>query len=465
MKTVFVIFGATGDLSRSKLYPALFELFRKGLFDGRVIGCARTPATADEFRQMASAHIARKGEKLDGFLSRFSYAQADFEEKSPFKALKREIGKDADKVICHLAVPEGAFLPIVRGLLRAYPRHVRHAKFRILVEKPFGHDLKSARKLNRSMRHAVGEQNIYRIDHFLAKEVVENLLIVRFANELFRAVWNKRHIECVQVSFSEQHGMGTRGPFYEKTGALKDFVQSHIMQVLGLLAMEQPKCLDDECIKDEKAKVLQGLGPLRAEDVVFGQYRAGRVGAERVPGYRQEEGVARGSKVETFVAMRVFINMPGWEGVPFYIRTGKRMKEKKGHISVIFKKSHHFAFGQAGGMPPQNVLQLEIDPEEMFRLSFNLKTPEKEVSIKPFSMEYCYSCEHVGNRRTPYEKIFEDAMNGAKTRFSRSDEVEHAWRWVESLKKKPKLHFYPAGSDGPAAAEKLLESHGHGWIG
>lgn len=467
MKTVFVIFGGAGDLARRKLYPALFELYRKGLLDGKVIGCARTPYTTEEFRSLAASTMAGKEmhPKMGEFLARLSYVQADFGQKNPLAALKKEIGKEAESIICHLAVPEDGFLPILRGIMKAYPRPYRHSRIRVLVEKPFGHDLKSARRLNRMMHAAFSEQNVYRIDHFLAKEVVENLMVVRFSNELFRAVWNRRHIACVQISFAEQQGMGGRGAFYEKTGALRDFVQSHVMQVLGLLAMRQPRCLDDDCITDEKARVLRSLAPLRCGDMVFGQYRAGHVGGTRVPGYRQEPEVSAQSQVETFAAMRVVVKMPEWEGVPFYIRTGKRMGGKKGLVSVIFSNDRHFSFGRSGGSPPPNVLQLEIDPEEMFRLKFNLKTPEKEVSIKPFSMEYCYSCENFGSRRMPYEKIFEDAMNGVKTRFSRADEVEHAWQWVESLgKSRPRLHFYPAGSDGPAAASRLPERHGHKWI-
>ncbi len=463
MESAFVIFGGTGDLSRRELYPALFNMHRRDKLNARVIACARSDMTHEEFVAKATEflHKWKATPKMATFLEKLEYLKVDPESQESFLALRKKIGSP-EAVVCDLAVPEAAFAKIIRGLEKAFPRQFRMEKLRLLVEKPFGHDLKSARRLNRLMQRVVGEQNIYRIDHFLAKEVVENLLIVRFANELFRAVWNRRHIECVQISFSEQLGMEGRGEFYEKTGALRDFVQSHIMQVLGLLAMEEPDCLEDKVIKDGKAAVLRRLQPLKRSDVVFGQYTSGMMGGKEVPGYTGEPNVSKRSKTETFVAMRAFVNTPRWRGVPFYIRTGKRMGHNSGVISIVFKSSSTCAFGKA--MPESNVLQLVVNPEELFLLRFNLKTPQYRSNIKTFNMEYCYSCEHVNERRTPYEKIYDDSLRGVKTRFSRADEVEYAWRWLETLKAKPKLHKYAAGSRGPKAADLLIEKTGRSWV-
>ncbi len=467
MAHVFVIFGGTGDLARKKLYPALFKMHKRGLKFSKVIACARSPLLHQQFVEAATSFMQRERQhpKMQSFIDKLQYLQMDFSDKASFRLLKEKLPEDLETAVCHLAVPEDTFVPIIQGIAYALPEKIRMKKFRLLVEKPFGHDLKSARKLNRLMQKAVGEQGIYRIDHFLAKEVVENLLILRFANELFRAVWNKRHIESVQVSFFEQGGMGTRGAFYEKTGALRDFVQSHIMQVIGLLAMDEPKRLDsDDAVKDCKDAVLRRLGPLGRRDIVFGQYTRGRVGGQEVKGYTSEANVARGSRVETFVAMRVFVNTPRWKGVPFYIRTGKRLGHSSGVISIVFKGAGRRNLGKFSGEPKSNVLQLVVQPEELFMLHFNLKTPYTRASIRDFSMEYCYSCDHINYRREPYEKIFENALHREKTRFSRADEVEHAWRWLQAIKVRPAVHHYPAGSHGPSAAERLLMKHGHKWV-
>lgn len=467
MTHVFVIFGGTGDLAKKKLYPALFKMHKRGLKFSRVMACARSPLSHQEFVETATVFMQKERQhpKMQSFMEKLQYLQMDFSDRASFRLLKEKLPDDLEVAVCHLAVPEDAFAPIIRGIAHALPERVRRGKIRLLVEKPFGHDLKSARRLNRLMQKAVGEQGIYRIDHFLAKEVVENLLILRFANELFRAVWNYRHIESVQISFSEQGGMGSRSLFYEKTGALRDFVQSHIMQVIGLLAMEDPGRLDDDnSVKNRKAAVLRKLKPLSRGDVVFGQYTKGKIGGIEVPGYAGEEGVAAGSKVETYVALRAFVNTPRWKGVPFYIRTGKRLGHKSGVISIVFKGCEKCDFGRFANAPKNNVLQLVVQPQELFMLHFNLKTPYVRPSIKDFSMEYCYSCEHINYRRLPYEKIFENALRGEKTRFSRSDEVEYAWKWLETLRGRPKVHHYPAGSHGPASSNGLLARHGHRWV-
>lgn len=464
MPNVFVIFGGTGDLSRREIYPSLFNMHRRGKLRARVIACARSRLSRAEFIAKATEHLQHQKQhrKMASFLAKLEYLSLDFSNTSSFAALREKVG-NPEVAVCDLAVPEGAFVPIIKGLRAAFPRQFRMERLRLLVEKPFGHDLKSARRLNHLMQSVVGEQNIYRIDHFLAKEVVENLLIVRFANELFRAVWNRRHVQCVQISFSESLGMEDRGAFYEKTGALRDFVQSHIMQVLGLLAMDEPRRLEDHLIKDGKAQVLRRLQPLKKSDVVFGQYTGGKIGGNEVPGYREEKDVSEDSQTETFVALRVYVNSRKWAGVPFYIRTGKRMGNRTGIISIVFKNPRKFEF-MGKKAPERNVLQLVVSPEELFLLRFNLKTPQHQMKIKNFSMEYCYSCEHINDRRRPYEKIYEDSLEGAKTRFSRADEVEYAWKWLETLKGRPKLHKYPAGSHGPAAADRLLAKFGHRWV-
>ncbi|VVB56478.1 Glucose-6-phosphate 1-dehydrogenase [uncultured archaeon] len=476
MARAIIIFGGTGDLSRRKLYPALYNLHARGkLEDTVILACGRKELAREEFEKKITEFVKPRSNQppVSAFLRQVHYHSADFTQASEFGGLYRHLVELApgkrEVVLGYLAVPPAEFEPLVRNGMKTLNDSQRQ-RLRLLVEKPIGTDYQSARRLNRLFDRFVGERNVFRIDHFLAKEAVENLLVLRFANRLFESAWDRRSISSVSVSFSEELGVENRAAFYERTGALADFVQSHLLQVLALLTMEEPACLEEDPIKNAKVRALKRLAPLRKEDVVMGQYTAGKVDGKEVPGYTSEPGVSPASKTETFVALKTHVRSPRWKGVPFYVMTGKRLDKNEGLITVRFRPptacmftpggaehGHTHEYSGAKGFDLGNSrLQIQVQPEEVFRLRFNLKTPEEKLSIKPFSMDYCYSCDYL-YQRLPYEKIFEDAMSGDRTRFSRSDEVELAWKWVETLKEKPALHHYAAGSAGPAAAKEWLD--------
>ncbi|MDE1797868.1 MAG: glucose-6-phosphate dehydrogenase [Candidatus Micrarchaeota archaeon] len=471
MTRAIVIFGGTGDLSRRKLYPALYNLFARGrLTDTVILACGRKPLRAEEFRSIAGSFIQKlpmpDAPLPADFLPTIHYHSMDFRKAENFKGLYRHLVELApgtrEKVLGLLAVPAAEYEPLVKNGLKAFNASQR-SRIRLLVEKPIGRDYSSAKKLNRLFKKFVGEENTFRTDHFLAKEVVENLMVVRFSNRIFESVWNRDFIDSVQISFSEKIGVENRAAFYEQTGALRDYVQSHLLQVLALVAMEEPADLSPDTLTTAKVKVLRRLAPLHAENVVFGQYAAGTIDKQAVPAYASEPGISPESRTETFVALKTFVRNKRWAGVPFYLRTGKRLDRNEGLISIIFKPPHDCPFSPKEMPRAPNVLKLQVQPEEMFRLSFNLKTPEEKMAIKPVSMDYCYSCDYL-YQRMPYEKILEDAMAGDHTRFSRNDEVELAWKWVETLKAPPPPHPYPAGSKGPAAAEHLVKKDGFHWL-
>ena len=475
MTRVILIFGGTGDLSRRKLYPALYNLFaRAKLEDTVILACGRKELRREEFECLISQFIKPRSNQppVSSFLRQVHYQAMDFRKPEDFVGLYKRMVDLApgprEVVLGYLAVPPSEFEPLVRNGMKTLNPSQR-ARLRLLVEKPIGTDYKSAKRLNHLIDRFVGEHNVYRIDHFLAKEAVENLLVLRFANRLFESVWDRHSIASVSISFSEELGVENRAAFYERTGALADFVQSHLLQVLALLTMDEPSCMEDDPIKNAKARALKRLAPLRVEDVVMGQYSAGKMHGKEVPAYTSEPGVAANSRTETFVALRAHVRSPRWKGVPFYIMTGKRLERTEGLITIAFRppaacmftpggQEHghtHPYSGSAAFDLGASHLQIQVQPEEVFRLRFNLKTPEEKLSIKPFSMDYCYSCDYL-YQRLPYEKVFEDALAGERTRFSRRDEVELAWKWVETLKEKPPLHHYAAGSAGPKAADELL---------
>ncbi|VVC01423.1 Glucose-6-phosphate 1-dehydrogenase [uncultured archaeon] len=475
MTKVILIFGGTGDLSRRKLFPALYNLHaRKKLEDTVILACGRKELAKTEFEKQVGAYIKPRSNQppIADFLRQVHYHSMDFRNKEEFDGLLKRINELApdslQTVLGYLAVPPAEFEPLVKNGMLVRDSSQR-ARLRLLVEKPIGTDLASSRKLNSLFDRFVGEKNVYRIDHFLAKEAVENILVMRFSNRIFEAIWDNRTIASVHISFSEKIGVENRAAFYDKTGALRDFVQSHLLQVLALLTMDEPSCLEEDPIKNAKVAALKRLAPLRACDVVMGQYHAGEVDDKQVLGYTQEPGVDPASRTETFVALRASVRSPKWKGVPFYLMTGKRLDKGEGMVTIKFKEpkacmftpggdahghTHQYAGARIKGLE-SSTLQIQVQPEEMFRLRFNLKTPEDNLSIKPFSMDYCYSCDYL-YQRLPYEKVFEDALAADHTRFSRRDEVEMAWKWVETLKERPTLRPYRAGSSGPKAACDLF---------
>jgi glucose-6-phosphate 1-dehydrogenase len=471
---VFVIFGGTGDLMRRKLLPSLFRMAQHGLLPpaSQVLGVARDRSMDDrKFRAWAARALTELGlapadpEWCDTCLH---YQAADPAHPQDFDALAKRIaaleGKRAGKGnrVFYLALPPVAFEPVIEGLGRA-GLNKRGGWTRLVVEKPFGHDLASALRLNSLVHTYFDETQVYRIDHSLGKETVQNLLAFRFGNALFESSWNRDHVKSVQISVAEQTSIGTRAGYYENTGALRDMVQNHLTQLLTLTAMEVPAAFAADSIRFEKVKVLRSVAPIKREAIVFGQYAPGRVERKKLPGYLEEPGVAPRSRTETFVAMRLEIQNWRWQGVPFYLRTGKSMPRRSTSIVIDFRKPPVALFRTVGRRPHRNILAINLQPEQGFDLSFEVKSPGDRFTLQTERMQFRYP-EITDSLWDGYETLLLEIVRGDQTLFVHADETEASWRLYEPLlKRRSAPHPYPAGSWGPAAADKLMEATGGDW--
>ena len=479
---VFVILGATGDLARHMLLPSLYFLDAEGLLpDGmKVVGAARTamsrPAFLKEVREQveARAQPAKVHEEAwERFAKRVHYVQADVSKPDGAKALKDEIG-EAKLPIFYLALSPTLFEPVCKALKAG---DVATAASRVVLEKPVGHDLESSRKLNDAVAHAFSEDRVFRIDHYLGKETVQNLLALRFANTLFEPLWNNLAIDHVQITVAETVGVGDRWPYYDDYGALRDMLQNHMLQLLCLVAMEPPADLDPDSVRNEKVKVLKSLRPftrrMAEEWSVRGQYTSGVVEGEAVASYASERG--QPSETETFVALRAEIDNWRWAGVPFFLRTGKRLPERRTQIVIQFKGVPHSIFDGAGRDDlTANRLVIDLQPDEDIELLLMNKAPGLNQSgmrlqSLPLSLSLAKSyADKDARRRIAYEPLMLEIINGVTTLFVRRDEVEQAWEWVDGvadawaaagMKPKP----YSAGTWGPAGAFALIERFGRAW--
>ncbi|HVE93128.1 MAG TPA: glucose-6-phosphate dehydrogenase [Actinomycetota bacterium] len=455
-----VIFGASGDLTSRKLVPALYALHRDGLMpqEWKVVGYARTPRTDDEFRSDMRSAVEQLPEFEDAswrtFAPRLNYVTGTFAERKAMAHLERELNeRDAPpRRLFYCGTPPSAFEQIVR---RIGEEQLQHGAS-IVVEKPFGSDLASARRLNTLVHKVFSEDQVFRIDHYLGKETVQNILVFRFSNGMFEPIWNRRYVKSVEVTVAEADGVGHRGSFYEEAGALRDIVQNHILQMITILGMEPPISFDPEALRDEKAKVLAAVRPVDPAYVVRGQYDAGRVGRSTVTGYRQEQGVSARSQVETYVAMKLWVDTWRWAEVPFYVRTGKRLPRRVTEVTMSFHDAPHILFRQ--GRPSTNYLTIRIQPDEGIRLSFDAKSPGPDMRITPVDMEFSYSRWFDVEPPEAYERLLRDAMLGDHTLFPRADEVERSWEVLgPALEAPPRLRRYAAGSWGPDAADALIE--------
>ncbi len=478
---VLVIFGASGDLARRKLIPAIFSLFQQKLLpdDFRIVGVGRSNYDDAGFR--ARMAEARPGNATDGewaqFAAKLEYVRLDYERLDDFHLLRRRIessGRTANALF-YLAVPPDMIGSISdrlgeSGLARRGTTDTPWS--RIIVEKPFGRDPATARELNARLSTVFSENQIFRIDHYLGKETVQNLLVLRFANSIFEPIWNHKYVDHVQITVSEAVGVEGRGAYYEKAGALRDMVQNHLMHLLCLVAMEPPGSLAPDAVRDEKVKVLRALRPIprecAANGVVRAQYGPGNVRGERVCGYLEEKDVAPDSRTETFVAFSALIDNWRWSGVPFYLRTGKRMPVRVTEISVHFKAVPQVLFNAApfGPMAP-NVLAIRIQPNEGISLRFQVKVPGPAMRIRPFQMDFGYKRAFGSGPPDAYERLLLDAMLGDPTLFTRRDEIEAAWAFIapiiEGCEGRGPLPFYPAGTWGPREADALIEADGRAW--
>ncbi len=480
-----VIFGASGDLTRRELMPALYQLFSIGLLPDpfAVIGFARRPWTADDFRGEMHRAVAARNQKMDAweaFSRRLFYIQGDFSEpeSEAYRRLQETILKPdgahmPGNVGFHLATPPEHYPTIVTGLKLAGLVEATSGWRRIVIEKPFGTDRESAGALHRQLLEAFREEQIYRIDHFLGKETVQNMLVFRFANPSFEPIWNRNYIDNVQISVAEDIGIEGRAAFYEATGVVRDMVQNHLLQLLCMVATGPPVHFDARSLRNETVEVLRAIRPLDPRsDAVRGQYGPGTVRGASVPGYRMEKGVAPSSNMATFAALRVRLDNWRWAGVPFYLRTGKRLPRKLAEVAIEFKPTPHLMFSQDNNRPRQkNTLTFRLQPEEGIIQRFVAKQPGPEICMQPVKMTLLYA-DAFGIEKPPsaYEWLLLDAMRGEQTLFARGDWVETAWSIVDPLirhwQTEPAADFpnYAAGTDGPAAAAELLAQDGREWI-
>ena len=485
---MFVIFGATGDLASRKLVPAIFSLKMQGMLPDRfvLVGIGRTEYNTEDFREKMKDSILNFSEEkvmddadFRGFLERIEYFRLNYTSTSDYEELRRYLSDICNKcgiaanMIFYMATPPGIFETISLNLSRAGLAGQEGVFRRFIIEKPFGRDLESARRLNRILHGIISEDQIFRIDHYLGKETVQNLMVTRFANGIFEPLWNRNYIHRVEITSAESIGIENRGSYYDSTGALRDMLQNHLLQMAGLTAMEPPSSLDPESIRYEVLKVFQSLQPIREENVkkqvVRGQYTASMIRGESIKGYRQEKDVDRNSGTETFVAMKFFINNWRWGGVPFYIRTGKRLPARVAEVVIHFKATPHHLFQHNGGKYAGNQLIVRIQPDEGILLKFDMKEPGSGFSVKNVEMDFHY--RDLADVRVPsaYERLLYDVMTGDLTLFSRDDEIETAWKFLAPVlnawESDPsiKMYGYPADTWGPLQSDNLIEGDGLSW--
>jgi glucose-6-phosphate 1-dehydrogenase len=487
--TAFVVFGATGDLAHRKLFPALASLAVKDQLPRPfvVIGVARTLMSDEDFATEVRNSIAKAGgvepggqTVLDEQGVQFEYIAGSFDEDDTFREVGAALAACEEKygtagnALFYLATIPQMFGTVAVGLGEAGLADEPPGAFRrIVVEKPFGRDLATSRQLDEELHRYFREHQIFRIDHYLAKETVQNILALRFTNTIFEPIWNRRYVDHVQITVAEDLGVEHRGTFYEQSGALRDIVQNHLLQVLALTAMEPPASFDANAIRDEKVKVLRSVRPLRPDElsrsVVRGQYTRGEIDGVEVPGYREEEGVSPESSVETFLALEVDVDNWRWAGVPFYIRTGKRLPRRVTEVALQYHQVPFLPLPKSAitSVEP-NTMVLNIQPDEGITLEFAAKVPGPTFRTRGVALEFRYNKAFVEQAPEAYERVLRDAFLGDATLFIRSDEVDQAWQVVQPLidafeAGRVPLHFYPAGTWGPPEADALLASHDDVW--
>jgi glucose-6-phosphate 1-dehydrogenase len=472
---VFVVFGGRGDLMARKLLPALYHLTNQGLVDQRcqVLGVARTGGVSDDdYRRWAREALASAGIAQDDEADRWCegclhYHSIGEETAGEFAGLRERI-EEVEKTnelpgnrSFYLALPPGAFPSTIEGLGAASLNRSK-GWTRIVIEKPFGRDLESARELNALLHGCFDEEQVYRIDHYLGKETVQNLLVFRFANSIFESLWNRDRIDNVQITVGEEIGVEGRVGYYEQAGAVRDMVQNHLAQLLALTAMEVPTRFEANAIRYEKAKVLHAIDPIQPEDVVLGQYTTGTIGSDGVPGYNDEVGSK--SRTETFVAMRLEVANWRWQGVPFYLRSGKRLPERTTRIIITFRNPPVALFHpHQSSRVHANRLIITLQPNEGFDLNFEVKSPGEPISVQTQNLDFRYE-EAFAPLPDAYETLLLDIMTGDQTLFVHSDEVESSWQlFTPLLEKQLPVYTYPAGTWGPEEADALLNREGRRW--
>ena len=483
---IYVIFGASGDLTKRKLVPALYSLFVQGLLPENfaLLGVSRSEFTDVEFRLAMKSAINKFKEiddtaKIDDFVAKIYYEPIQFDEPSSYIALKNRL--DLMRPDCNICGNTIFYLSTPPSLYGIIPDHLAAVGLnkqddgfkRLIIEKPFGYDLKSATKLKDQLLKHWAEDQLFRIDHYLGKETVQNLLVTRFSNGIFEPLWNRNYVHHVEITSAESLGVEKRGGYYETSGALRDMVQNHLLQVAAFTAMESPSSLEPTAIRNEILKVFQSLRPITKQDVkthaIRGQYLASHIKKEAIAGYREEEGVDPQSTTETFAALKFYIDNWRWGGVPFYIRTGKRLPTRVTEVVIHFKSTPHFLFARGAGHNIANQLVIRIQPDEGILLKFGMKIPGAGFEAQNVNMDFHYS--DLSNQRIPsaYERLLFDSIKGDSTLFARTEEVIEAWKFLTPVidswqnDKDIPLYGYPAGSWGPQKADDLFEDKDITW--
>jgi glucose-6-phosphate 1-dehydrogenase len=472
---VLVIFGASGDLTKRKLFPALYALAFRHLLPDRfaIVGSARSPMSSDDFRKAMEEAIRKyarddfRDDVWEELAEATCYVPMEFEDDTGedrlaqrLEEIDRERGIDGNRVY-YLAVPPNAIAMLVREIGE---RRTTHGWTRLIVEKPFGRDLASARALNEELRKFFDESEVFRIDHYLGKETVQNMFALRFANGIFEPLWSRLYVDHVQITVAETLGIEGRAAFYEQAGATRDILQNHLLQLVALTAMEAPIDFDADAVRNEKAKALRAID---VESVVRGQYGRGFIEGEEVPGYREEEGIDPESITETYVAAKLLIQNWRWADTPFYVRAGKRLPRRETTIFIQFKRVPHALFRHSDGLRP-NTLAVHVQPDEGVSLGIGAKVPGQGMTVRTVNMDFLYGGAFRTGLPEAYERLILDAMRGDAMLFTRDDEVEEQWRIVDSIHERwanqlPDFPNYAAGEWGPEAADELLHADGRSW--
>jgi glucose-6-phosphate 1-dehydrogenase len=485
---LLVIFGASGDLTRRKLIPALYDLTCAGCVPRKfeVLGVGRNPMTTEEFRARM-----RQGVLDSGAIRHFDHEQwANFEKRLFYLVgdpsntdFYRHLGAALEEMhaagsslnhLFYLSTPASVAAPIIEGLGSAGLNHNQQGWSRIVLEKPFGHDLESARQLNRTVLRTFDESNIYRIDHYLGKETVQNILVFRFGNSLFEPVWNRNYVDYIEITAAETIGVENRASFYEETGALRDMVANHMLQLVALTAMEPPIAFDADAVREQKVQVFRSIRPMNVEEVarrtVRGQYGPGQINGRTVPGYRQEPGVRPNSSTETYVALEFYIDNWRWAGVPLFVRTGKRLPRRLTEISIHFKRTPQALFARTPDEEiDPNVITLAIQPDEGITVKFGAKKPAEQMQVAPVQAEFSYRAAFGTAIQEAYTTLLLDAIRGDATLFTRGDEVEAEWRIITPIEQawaqlpRPSFPNYAAGTSGAAEADLLITRNHRRW--
>ena len=484
-----VIFGASGDLTKRKLLPALYNLAVSRLLPAgaSIVGYARREKSDDQFRAEQKANVAEFSRRKpideaiwNDFAQGLFYVSSTFEDPKGYEKLKacldkidKERGTKGNRLF-YLSVPPSDFDVILERLAAAKLVHDPDGQSfsRVVIEKPFGTDLATGLALNKKLLSVFDERQVFRIDHYLGKETVQNLLVFRFANSIFEPIWSREHVDHVQITVAEDIGVEGRGKFYEEAGTTRDVVQNHLLQIMSVMAMEAPVAFDADSVRNEKVKVVRALRPITsaeeiARDTVRGQYAKGTFNGEPVPGYREEPDVAKDSRTETYVAVKAHIDSWRWGGVPFYLRAGKRLNKRITEISLHFKKVPHALFAKTAGEIEPDVLSIRIQPDEGIALRFMSKVPGPTQTLRPVTMDFRYAGSFGDTGPEAYERLLLEAMLGDATLFARNDEVNAAWTYItpllEGWKQSAPPGAYPAGSWGPEAADALMHRDGRHW--